>query len=870
MTKYVPDRRLVRRAATAVLALLLGLCAGCSDDEANAPDPAADDGVRIAVAPTRLSLATGAVQALAIEAVAADGSPLTEPVTLQSSDPSVAVVEGRSVRAIGSGTAQIAVRAGNAEPVSIPVRVAAPISSREAIDAALAAGSIDAPTAIAYRVYAVFGDPRLPLELLGNQEGRGDTRALVEMAAALPTLPAALQADLTPYLLPPIYSDSWLGRRRAAAQPSAVAGRAPDRRALASPDPTCSTIIDPGWTSVDNAHVRVWYDAVRAPGRRNIAVEVLDAAAISWQVLIDQNGARPPLADDTAGPCNGGDGRLDIYLLDNALLPDALGMAPSADTRSGAQPVYILLKADRIAAKAGALRATTTHELSHAIARAYVHGADDSYWTFGEGLADWMATFVWRNRDPDVMPFQNRSTKSLFAAPDVPLFTELGDRGYSTQLLFRVMELTNGAASVFDFLRRMELEPNALLALNDSTERLDAVWHRLVLELWNAAPTDTNGSFMTRDGLEPTAALAREVIVSLGADGTRICTAPRKPIAGASTGDCEADSSSVTMNELSARFERFWFGDPSIRSLTFYNGYTFALDCTAGPCVSHPADGETRAGRALYALIRKAGGNWELQDWTERRRLCLSPAAQQIENIVLVHSNGRFSEVRTESDGATMSQNAIGPIGASPTTLVASEHGCEWDAAAEFSLAANPVDVWTYGWYPQASVGTVLTPFGIPARFDGLEVWRRSYANDLGAPDIVHNPTAALISTVTGLPWNPEPQTHLAYEPGSLVMHPGPESESVLRWTAPFGGKVSVAARFAPLDPGWNRVTVSLLHNGRVIAAGEIANPDRPGSYLRVTGLAVQAGDTVEASIGNGGSFLSDSTSVTFKVSVED
>ena len=75
-------------------------------------------------------------------------------------------VSGAPVRAASPSTAYLPLAARG---LSIPFP-----SSEELIDRALASGAIDTETALIYKVYAAFGDARLPSQYRGDEPlGRG-------------------------------------------------------------------------------------------------------------------------------------------------------------------------------------------------------------------------------------------------------------------------------------------------------------------------------------------------------------------------------------------------------------------------------------------------------------------------------------------------------------------------------------------------------------------------------------------------------------------------------------------------------------------------------------------------------------------------
>ena len=93
----------------------------------------------------------------------------------------------------------------------LPLVSRAPLSTAiDLIEAALAQGKIDDVTALVYKVYAVFGDPRLPAEYRGpNKAIRSGTEVMSEAQGRYDALPADIQALLLPFLIPPYYQGSW-------------------------------------------------------------------------------------------------------------------------------------------------------------------------------------------------------------------------------------------------------------------------------------------------------------------------------------------------------------------------------------------------------------------------------------------------------------------------------------------------------------------------------------------------------------------------------------------------------------------------------------------------------------------------------------
>jgi Ca2+-binding RTX toxin-like protein len=92
------------------------------------------------------------------------------------------------------------------------------------------------------------------------------------------------------------------------------------------------------------------------------------------------------------------------------------------------------------------------------------------------------------------------------------------------------------------------------------------------------------------------------------------------------------------------------------------------------------------------------------------------------------------------------------------------------------------------------------------------------------------------------------------YQPGELGAHPGNNGEySLVRWTAPASGSISIAAAFSGLDfVGPTTTDVHVLHNGVSLLDG-VVNGYGSGSGPSFSGnVTVAAGDTIDFAVGYG------------------
>jgi hypothetical protein len=140
--------------------------------------------------------------------------------------------------------------------------------------------------------------------------------------------------------------------------------------------------------------------------------------------------------------------------------------------------------------------------------------------------------------------------------------------------------------------------------------------------------------------------------------------------------------------------------------------------------------------------------------------------------------------------------------GAFVSSLVASSaFGQTWDVTSQFSTTVNPNGAWSYGWEAPTTAGAsdslpVASSFTLDvSQAPTLPQW---IANASQFPQIWLNNTG---STAYGV------------APGQISLHPDSSGDaSVVRWTSPVNGEVSISSQFFPGDTGIMDVWV--LDNG--------------------------------------------------------
>lgn len=684
--------RYPRLAMLAAAGVLLAACGGGSDGPAPTPPPPTVTVARVDVTPTRVSLQPGGAVDLSAVARDAAGNPITTGVTLtwQSSNAAVATITGSRATAVANGTAEITAVANGTRSAAVPVRVAAPASGQQLIAAALAAGTIDANTAIKYRVFAAFNDPRLPFEFVGNERPRYDNTIAFDLSLAFEGMSAADQAEVAPFFLPPIYADSWLGKRRARAVSAAgamsaqtAAGRV---RAFVNDRPApCSGIIDAGWTPHDSVNFRIWYDAAAHPTDAAAAVTVAAAAEDAYFGL-RALGLRTPVPD--ASPtriCFGGDGRVDIYMVEQGEFGTSnsiLGVATVIDGRSATSPAFIVINRSKVGTPE--FYGTVVHEYMHVVQAAYPNHLAMSNLEiefFKDATADWAIDYV-KSTDNG----EHSSAAGLLNGMESPLWaSSRSSKRYGAYLFFQFATRVGnangndygGPAVVRNFWEGVAAQPagsiNGLAVLNAALPRgLTATWNDFAAAAWNQGPVNR---FELVDGLTQTPPADRSIAVNLASTPSAITPAP----AFGSDSTLE-----YPMPELSARYERFTFAGDSASTVTFFNGYTYGLQTETVPLLNplfnppltlqagrtlaaFTPTPQERAGRALTALIR-IGGQWTVENWTDRpiRFFCREKNAERVEEIVLVFSNGAYTNTRAP---AREDDNAVTSVFAAPSGL---------------------------------------------------------------------------------------------------------------------------------------------------------------------------------------------------------
>jgi hypothetical protein len=185
-----------------------------------------------------------------------------------------------------------------------------------------------------------------------------------------------------------------------------------------------------------------------------------------------------------------------------------------------------------------------------------------------------------------------------------------------------------------------------------------------------------------------------------------------------------------------------------------------------------------------------------------------------------------------------------------------------YDAAADFNLAVNGANQWSYG-FRDSHDSTALTKLSTNGNYpydaaqgDWFKGW---YESDTVPPHIFQNVSASTegFSTIP------------AVAAGQLVLHPGGGSSShvVMRWTAPSAGEVRIDSEFTRLDETTSASSdVYLVYNGDVLREQTLTGLGALATFPIKTPFAVAAGDFIDFVVGPAGDFAGDSTALDARV----
>lgn len=557
-----------------------------------------------------------------------------------------------------------ATRSGPTPPPTA-TRPADATTSLQRIDEAAAAGTIDGDTATVFKLYAIFGDARLPNEYRGvpdPESGAGES-FLREVRARFASMTPALQDAVGPFLVQPFYLGSWWDIQRMASSgvvpAAAVMAAAAVAAAVSNPTPTppvppCTPRepdtcqVSAEWTSIEtlNGKVRIWYPRDLPGGQTQAERARSDIDTILWPELTALLGREP--RSDGGFPGNGIDDRIDIAIVEprDGLNPHVEDLRAANVTCQDTAGYVVLAPYER---------SLLAHEFAHLIQIAFpAPGGRNvcfSWDWIDEGVANWAAREIYPNDDSARVAARRFINQLEFRLDHHDDFHE-----YGTWLFFHDLARHAGTSIIGDIYDARASEADSLRAIDSVIPGgFAARWPEFARHAWNSDP------------------------VTSFREWVRVDTVPSPPWTPAPTIDLDGEVDQLieleglVLEPLSAWHLRFTV-PPGVRSLGFYNGLGQTLrsfEAELGTVLTVGEAMPDSRGLRIEALL-KINGAWQPpEDWTflPYRHFCTDVAAERVEEIVFIVSNSEFADPARRL-------RAIG----NPTTLFASNIGCaRWE-----------------------------------------------------------------------------------------------------------------------------------------------------------------------------------------------
>lgn len=461
------------------------------------------------------------------------------------------------------------------------------VTTRSLLEAAVSKGELTADQALTYRVFAVFGDTRIPAKYLGDDESVDDDSVMAEALERWPDLSAAARAAIEPFFTPPAARGSWANGGTA---------RPADGESAASAAPHCNKdpLASSEWDHLDtgSGKVRIWWrkDADANASRKKAGALAKEIDTTIWPAL-SKIFSRQPLSDAKVECFKGGDGKLDIYF---NRLNRVRALTVSYAPKCKATPAFILLPED-------ATPWELAHETAHAFQFAYPYRTKCAdYIPFDEGAATWAAHKAYPRSDYEhIFSWEILLPWFSFATTDY--------HGWVFDLYLEEVFGSGLVTKIYDAFTRAA----PLKALNATLPGgFDTTWPEFARYGWNQEPVVDSFKQWDRlaevPGQPPKGHELKTIQLALGDLDERTLNLP------------------LDLEPLSRTYARMHVveGD-KLKYLKFSN-------TIAG--IPHAQ---------VQAFVRLADGTWHTQDWSARGSVefCFDNQAEKVSDIVLIYSN---------------------------------------------------------------------------------------------------------------------------------------------------------------------------------------------------------------------------------------
>jgi hypothetical protein len=542
---------------------------------------------------------------------------------------------------VASLAAALALIAGAPHPANVRAerQAAQAASSYTLIAQALAAGQIDQETAYKYRVFAAFGDSRLPVPYRGDDAGIEVPPSVLEAGSLVQSFSAQTQADLAPFFMPPAEPGSWLtlptidstdavpslddeGDTRAHGPSVMTSERRRQAQAIR-------------WHTVPAAggKVKVWAQLRYAGDSAKAEAIAREISSTIWPELVRL--FWEPLSDATSVYDNGGP-ELDVFLVrptsrDTARIRAQWGgrgdwrglTLPSTPGRCDDGAHFLLIRSDRPlgSATSSGLLQIVAHEMTHAITgKLPLKGDCKQYTWIREATGTWSEHWVYPNAQSEherAPKFYIEKRRSLDKIVDETELYEYGSYLFPLHLMLSGRR-ERAIPQMWREFANHDTRAGINAALQTVGTTLDKVFPEFAVQNLNRATAD---DYKRIDGLP---------------DSPEVNPDSFQVSVGGATGSAAYEKEMfMGMRYLSTRYVHFNF-DASVRTVTFDN--TLVPIQWAG----------------VWG-IEKIGGTWQKPaDWTAEhsKMWCRDVATEDIEALVLVFTNKEWQDtLRTVDPG---------------------------------------------------------------------------------------------------------------------------------------------------------------------------------------------------------------------------
>lgn len=303
-------------------------------------------------------------------------------------------------------------------------------TSIELIEKAVAEGKITYETSLLYKMYAVFGDDKLPEDYRSAKKFRNSDEVVKEVKSNMGTLSEETQDELAPFFRRPNDPESYFNIKYSTTkkddQVFLISNTNPQR-----PVNVVSESIESA-----NGLVKIWYPGITTKVQAFDGVGTIDVTADEAKKMAEV--LKKAIDDDdimelfydllqrniVKDGTRGGDDKLDVYVVPHS------GMAITIPEGNLPCSTYIIINTNFVLSRNNMLITTLAHEIFHSFQYAYKYDTwGDNWW--GEATAVWSEDFIY----PELNTEQSW-LKGFIHYPYTELFSETDptDHHYSAYI----------------------------------------------------------------------------------------------------------------------------------------------------------------------------------------------------------------------------------------------------------------------------------------------------------------------------------------------------------------------------------------------------------------------------------------------------